>query len=409
MKLHTLQKQLTFKLKNSLFSQCINWKQNKMKVKYTVHVLSSSVANAVEFLEAEGFEDFQNNSATVKFLRTTDRLFDILNSRNSFGKGLKTPIVRKNIEYLRHVVNDTMYLFSLKTIGRLLHRTARKTFIYGLSIAAQSILDISTEIFKNNESFKYILSYKFSQDHLEILFSKIRGRHGFNNNPTSQQFTYAMKQILLYTDIKASINSNCFEFDAEYARSIFPLMWKKKKQDNIFNLETENNDDNNDNNVFHEMSLKEHDIITDYIIYYISGYIVKKLKYLNCESCILNLRNIASDHNYAHEETFSILLNFCNNDGLVKPSASVFYICKETEKQLQIITDHFSQINIKEIDKKVINKVKSNLIFDKIFPDLQCEGINLLEMPHKIQLIIAVCNISQYGYILIQNFIKKKF
>jgi hypothetical protein len=45
-KLHTLQKQLTLKLKNHLSSQCINWKQNKMKVKYAVHVLSSSVANA---------------------------------------------------------------------------------------------------------------------------------------------------------------------------------------------------------------------------------------------------------------------------------------------------------------------------------------------------------------------------
>jgi len=29
-----------------------------MKVKYAAHVLSSSVANAIEFLEAEGLEDF---------------------------------------------------------------------------------------------------------------------------------------------------------------------------------------------------------------------------------------------------------------------------------------------------------------------------------------------------------------
>lgn len=53
-KLHALQKQLSFKLKNRLSSQCVNWKQNKMKVKYAVHVLSSSVANAIEFLKAEG-------------------------------------------------------------------------------------------------------------------------------------------------------------------------------------------------------------------------------------------------------------------------------------------------------------------------------------------------------------------
>lgn len=371
-KLHTLQKQLTFKLKNRLSSQCINWKQNKMKVKFAVHVLSASVANAIEFLEREGFEEFQGSSATVKFLRVIDRLFDILNSRNPFGKGFKTPIFEKNIEFLKHTTDDIIkYLFSLKTKeGQPLYCTARKTFIYGLSIAARSILDISQEILKNNKFFKYILTYKFSQDHLEILFSKIRGRHGFNNNPTCQQFKYAIRQILLHADIKQSINSNCFEFDTEYAISIFPLMWKKKREDNLFN-DLENEDDEY-NDEFQEVPLQKHDMITDYIIYYIGGYIVKKLKYLNCDSCALNLRNISSDHNYySHEETFSRFFNFCNNGGLVKPSPSVFYICKETEKQLQIITNYFSQIHIKNIDKKVINEIKSIFILDNtIFPNL---------------------------------------
>jgi len=94
--LHTLQKQLTFQLKNQLSSQSVNWKQNKMKVKFTAHVLRASVANAIEFLEKEGFDEFYGSSATVKFLRTIDRLFDILNSRNPFGKGFKTPIFEKN-------------------------------------------------------------------------------------------------------------------------------------------------------------------------------------------------------------------------------------------------------------------------------------------------------------------------
>lgn len=127
----------------------------------------------------------------------------------------KTPIFKKNIEYLRHKTDDIIkYLFSLKTTsGQPLYRTGRKTFIYGLSIAAKSILDISEKIFENNKSFKYILSYKFSQDHLEILFSKIRGRHSFNNNPTCQQLKDAFRQILLHSDIKQSINANCFEFD----------------------------------------------------------------------------------------------------------------------------------------------------------------------------------------------------
>lgn len=109
-------------------------------------------------------------------------------------------------------------------------------------------------------------------------------------------------------------------------------MWKKKKEDNLFN-DLENTDDELFNDDFEEIPLQKHDTITDNIIYYISGYIVKNFKYLNCDSCALNLRNMSSDHNYySHEETFSRFFNFCNNGGLVQPSSSMFYICKETEK-----------------------------------------------------------------------------
>lgn len=57
------------------------------------------------------------------------------------------------------------------------------------------------------------------------------------------------------------------------------------------------------------------------------------------------------------------------------------------------MTDYFSQLNIKEIDRKIVHNVKNICSFDrKIFPNLQCENISLLEMPHKIHLIITICN-----------------
>lgn len=57
-----------------------------MKVKYAVCVLSASVANAVKFLESEDLEEFKGSSATVRFVRAIDILFDILNSKNPFAK-----------------------------------------------------------------------------------------------------------------------------------------------------------------------------------------------------------------------------------------------------------------------------------------------------------------------------------
>jgi len=71
----------------------VKFETHKMNVKLAAQTLSSSVADAIEFLDLSmKLEDFQHSSGTVKFVRTIDRLFDILNSRNPLGKGFKQPL-----------------------------------------------------------------------------------------------------------------------------------------------------------------------------------------------------------------------------------------------------------------------------------------------------------------------------
>ena len=42
--------------------------------------LSSSVADAIEFLMSSGHTKFQGADATIRFIRVIDKLFDLLNS-----------------------------------------------------------------------------------------------------------------------------------------------------------------------------------------------------------------------------------------------------------------------------------------------------------------------------------------
>lgn len=93
------------------------------------------------------------------------------------------------------------YLFSLKCKdGTFLKNSGRKTFLYGIAIAAKSVLSVSQNLlFSSNTSYKYVLSYKFSQDHIELLFAKIRSYNGHNNNPNALQFQHIMKK--LYSEI----------------------------------------------------------------------------------------------------------------------------------------------------------------------------------------------------------------
>jgi hypothetical protein len=59
---------------------------------------------------------------------------------------------------------------------------------------------------------KYLLTYKLSQDHLEVFFSAIRakGGHNNNNNPSAIQFQSAYRQMLVRHEINASGNYTNF-------------------------------------------------------------------------------------------------------------------------------------------------------------------------------------------------------
>ncbi len=49
-----------------------------MNVRLAAQTLSSSVANAIDFLDKSARLNFSESNGTVKFIRTIDRLFDML-------------------------------------------------------------------------------------------------------------------------------------------------------------------------------------------------------------------------------------------------------------------------------------------------------------------------------------------
>lgn len=56
---------------------------------------------------------------------------------------------------------------------------------------------------------QFLSTYKLSQDHLEIFFSAVRAKGGFNNNPTAIQFKSAFKRLLVHGELKNLNSGNC--------------------------------------------------------------------------------------------------------------------------------------------------------------------------------------------------------
>lgn len=78
--LNTLQKEQGLNLANKLADKHIFYNNRKMNVKIAAQILSSGVADALQFLQNKNHPDFVGCGPTIEFIRVTDRSFDFLNS-----------------------------------------------------------------------------------------------------------------------------------------------------------------------------------------------------------------------------------------------------------------------------------------------------------------------------------------
>ena len=85
-----------------------------MNVKVAAQTLSSSAAGAIEYLMNSGHPKFADAEGAIRFICIIDKLFDLLNSRNPFGKGFKKPLFLYDAARWKSTIDATIsYLLSL--------------------------------------------------------------------------------------------------------------------------------------------------------------------------------------------------------------------------------------------------------------------------------------------------------
>lgn len=227
-RLHKLQENINFKFANRLSNTHINFRNQVMNVSLAAQTLSSGVADALAFLQSENDILFQGCDGTIEFIQVFDRLFDIMNSRSVYGKGFKSPMSLANKKVWEEVFdNSAKYILGLKCEGMSILSHSRKTFALGFLINIYSFknlaLDLLTPCPEIANPLHYFLTYKCSQDALELYFSCIRSCGGNNNNPNSLQLRYTLRKLLFRNSITPSPNVNCIsdENDVNELSTIF--------------------------------------------------------------------------------------------------------------------------------------------------------------------------------------------
>ena len=98
--------------------------------------------------------------------------------------------------------NTFAYIQSLKDVaGNLMYTTPKRTAFIGFMAAIKVTKALFKQYFGENKPLEYLLTYKLSQDHLELFFGAIRAYGGANNNPTVRRFVAAYKRMTMRHDV----------------------------------------------------------------------------------------------------------------------------------------------------------------------------------------------------------------
>lgn len=169
-----------FNMCNKLTMKHIKWYQHPMNVKLAAETISNSVADSLDQLDRDEYEQFKNSETTVEFLRYFNNAFDILN----FGENQKV-----DGRYKQKLCMDTAHhIFEFaerfkQYISELELRTKTKSSpilissadkgFFGFYIDFISLKGIYEDFVLNGPLTEFY-PFQFGQDHLETFFSLIR-------------------------------------------------------------------------------------------------------------------------------------------------------------------------------------------------------------------------------------------
>ncbi|KAH7976420.1 hypothetical protein HPB52_013750 [Rhipicephalus sanguineus] len=86
---------------------------------------------------------------------------------------------------------------------RLVAQDGRRMSVIAMAFTLKSVSLLAEKLFDANLC-RYICTRHLNQDPLEMYFSCIRQRGGWNNNPSAAQFRHAYRQTIVHAAVLAS-------------------------------------------------------------------------------------------------------------------------------------------------------------------------------------------------------------
>ena len=182
---------------------------SKMKVKLAAQVFSHTVQSALLTAICSGSIPFEARY-TADFVGKIDRLFDCFNCESLFSTKLFRRAIKPDSSHVEFLLEMFDLLQNIKIEGL----TTIPPCILGWQLTIQSLIMLWNDL-KVIPGVKFLLTRQLNQDSLENLFSIIRQKGGFRDNPSPKHFKQTFKQVVIKSCLTNSNASNCESDNSE--------------------------------------------------------------------------------------------------------------------------------------------------------------------------------------------------
>ena len=272
----------------------------KMKVSYACQVMSKSVAAAI--MTHVSFKSLPPEAAdTASFLERMDNLIDCFNSRTLLSKlkPHKAALSSKSV-HNQFLKDSLQWIQKWNVIGA----RSQLPCVYGLQVTISALLQL-WDCLRTECSFQFLLTSRLNQDCLENLFSIVRQAGGCRDSPNAEQFGQSLRQCAIKSLLLAPKSANCVldsdvilaslsDFASRHVRETedVPVATNMPQSDSVVSSE-------------HSLCIVSQQLdMSDFvckltaenILFYISGYIMKKIGNIHhCSDQNCSIANLESD------------------------------------------------------------------------------------------------------------------
>lgn len=191
--LHEMQKTRNFNLGNKLTDMHLYFEAKPMNVRLAGQTINPAVADGIDQLRIDGYEEFRNSEKTTEVIRTVKNGFDVMNYKPNIsgdGNNFKIPFNQCNaprIFALFEEIRKLLKSIEIESVGKKNGQTYKKknlaiksknfTSFFGFYHNCKSLEGLY-EDYVVNGPLEELHTFQFSQDHLETWFSSVRSKCG---------------------------------------------------------------------------------------------------------------------------------------------------------------------------------------------------------------------------------------